>query len=153
MFQLTVESVFSAAHALMFRGALEPLHSHDWHVTVCIEGPELDGDGVLWDFHEIETMVSAVTAPFKNRSLNEAEPFAHRTDSGNWELRLNPSAEAVARHIGEQVGASLRAQVQSRLARYPKMEEGPTGWPSGVRLVSVRVTEAVGCAATWLANR
>ena len=153
MFQLSVESVFSAAHALMFRGALEPLHRHDWQVTVCIEGPDLDGDGVLWDFHEIELLVSASTAPFANGNLNQSEPFATCTDSGAWELKSNPSAEAVARHIGERVGESLRTKVQSLLARYPKMEGGSPGWPSGVRLVSVRVTEAAGCAATWLTNR
>ena len=120
MYVLTVESVFSAAHAIVIRGEREAVHGHDWRVTATIEGPELDGDGLLCDFHAAEGALREITGRFHNRSLNETAPFD----------AVNPTAENVARHIGETLA--------SRLAL-----------PDGVRVAGVRVTEAVGCAAAW----
>jgi len=118
MFELTVETTFSAAHAIAIRGEREPLHGHDWHVTATLAGETLDDDGLLCDFHEVERALREITDPLRNENLNETAPFDE----------LNPTAEHVARHIGEQLAEAL---------------------PDGVRLASVRVTEAPGCAATW----
>lgn len=121
MFQLTVEAIFPAAHAIQIRGGLEPLHGHNWHVTVAVEGESLDDDGLLVDFHALEAMLREITGPFTNRNLNETPPFD----------RVNPTAEHVARHIGEEMGRAL--------ARSGDL----------VRLGWVRLTEAPGCAVTW----
>lgn len=120
MYVLTVESVFSAAHAIVIRGEREPLHGHDWHVTATIEGDRLDADGLLCDFHQVEEMLKGLTQRLHNRSLNETPPFDE----------VNPTAEQVARHLGESLAAGVRL-------------------PAGVRVAGVRVTEAVGCAAEW----
>ena len=122
MFELAVESGFSAAHALVIRGEPETLHGHDWRVTVTVAGPTLDGDGLLCDFHAIESALASVTGQFHNQNLNEIEPFD----------RLNPSAEHVARHIADELLRRLAGVL-----------------PSGVRIASVRVTEAPGCAAIY----
>jgi len=119
MYVLTVESVFSAAHAIVIRGEREAVHGHDWRVTVSIEGERLDEDGLLCDFHGVEGALREITGRFHNRNLNETEPFD----------RVNPTAENVARVIGESM-----ARVEL---------------PDGVRVAGVRVTEAVGCAAEW----
>ncbi|MGQ0626717.1 MAG: 6-pyruvoyl trahydropterin synthase family protein [Phycisphaerales bacterium] len=133
MFRLTVESVFSAAHALVIRGVREAIHGHDWRVTVTVEGPELDEDGLLCDFHAVQADLEDVVRPFKNANLNEVSPF--RPGSGG--RSVNPSAEEVARHIA----CELSGRHQTRMAREPKH--------GGSRVVSVRVTEAVGCAAVY----
>lgn len=117
---LTLETVFSAAHAIVMRGEREPLHGHDWRVTVRIGGDTLDPDGLLVDFHQVQRDLRAIVEPWHNRNLNEVEPF----DS------VNPTAELVAQTIGERVAETL---------------------PAGVRLVSVSVTEAIGCAAEYWA--
>lgn len=119
MFELRVERSFSAAHAISIRGRLEPLHGHDWGVTAVVRGARLDDDGLLCDFHLIERQLDAIIAPLHNRCLNETPPFD----------RVNPTAENVARHIGERLEAGL---------------------PQDVVLHGCRVSEAPGCTACYL---
>ncbi|HZW11334.1 MAG TPA: 6-carboxytetrahydropterin synthase [Phycisphaerales bacterium] len=123
MFQLSVETEFCAAHAITMGGQREPLHGHNWRVTLTLAGPSLDDDGLLCDFHAAERALREVTAPFQNRDLGAVEPFD----------RVNPTAEQVARHIAERVQALLG----TTLAR-------------GAAVAACRVTEAPGCAATYL---
>ena len=117
-FEIEVETTFSAAHALRFRGAREPVHGHDFRVTVRIGGGDLDADGLLFDFHEVERQLGEIVGPFRSRDLNATPPFD----------RVNPSAEEIARHIATSLAARL---------------------PATAAVLSVRVTEAPGCAATF----
>ncbi|MBL8991373.1 MAG: 6-carboxytetrahydropterin synthase [Phycisphaerae bacterium] len=132
MYALELTTVFSAAHAIVIAGRREALHGHDWHVTVCLEGPAVDADGLLLDFHEAERHLREIVAPFHNANLNRTPPFD----------RVNPTAEAVARHIAE----SLRGRLESRAPKRPKTRGSAR---SPVRVASVRITEAVGCAAVY----
>ena len=100
-------------------GKREPVHGHNWRVTVTIGGDRLDGDGLLCDFHALERSVDQVIAPWRNADLNATAPFD----------RVNPTAEHVARHIAERVAVAL---------------------PRGIAVRHVRVTEAPGCAATFV---
>lgn len=120
-FRLTIERIFSAAHALKLRGVMEHLHGHDWKVTVTVEGRRLDDDGLLCDFHELEVSLDQVIQPFRNCNLNETSAFSDR----------NPSAELVAEYIAKGLA-------------------GSPAWTGGVRLLSVQVTEAPGCTAVYL---
>ena len=97
VFELTISTTFSAAHALMIQGEREPVHGHDWHVEAVVRGKQLDGDGLLCDFHELETALEKIVAPFQTADLNALEAFAG----------MNASAENVARHIGEQFAKQL----------------------------------------------
>jgi len=119
MFELTVQRDFRAAHAIMMGGQLEQTHDHCWHVSVVVQGDRLDNDGLLCDFHLIERELEGVIGCLRDRDLNRTPPFD----------RLNPTAEHVARHIGEQLAGVV---------------------PPGVVLKSVSVTEAPGCVATWV---
>lgn len=127
MFRLTVEAEFAAAHAIVMRGEREPIHGHNWKVTVCVAGESLDADGLLCDFHAVEAALRAVTERFHNKYLNEVPPFD----------RENPTAELVARHIAEAVETAIPAPDALR----------------GVGVEWARVTEAPGCAATYCAPR
>lgn len=118
MYELQIESRFSAAHALRIGGASEPLHGHDFHITLTVAGETLDSDGLLCDFHTIEEALHLIAGRFHNRSLNETAPFD----------KVNPTAELVAKHIADELGAML---------------------PPEVTLVSVRLTESPGCAAVY----
>ncbi len=118
MYELSIEREFCAAHAIVMRGEREPVHGHNWRVTVIVAGETLDGDGLLCDFHEIERTLDTILAPWQNANLNESEPFE----------KINPTAELIAREIGERIRGTL---------------------PDGVRLVGASVTEAPGCRATY----
>lgn len=122
MFTLTVQAEFAAAHAIVIAGQREPVHGHNWHVTAELEGPTLDEDGLLCDFHTVEATLRDLLEPFKNADLNAAPPFD----------QVNPTAERVAEYIAAELGNRLDAA----LAPY-------------ARVASVRVTEAPGCAATY----
>jgi 6-pyruvoyltetrahydropterin/6-carboxytetrahydropterin synthase len=104
-FQITTTRTFAAAHQLRLPdGTLEPLHGHNWRVKVTVASEKLDALGTVMDFHELERLVDAITAPMHNRHLNELEPFVRE---------LNPSAENVAYHVFR----SLRLPDGRRLER------------------------------------
>lgn len=124
MFTIAITREFCAAHALMFRGVREPLHGHNFRVTVTLAGPTLDADGVLCDFHDAEKALDAIIAPWQNTNLQDAAAFA----------KVNPSAEMIAQTIGVAMRDALRPVL-----------------PAHVRVQSVSVTEAPGCVATWQA--
>ena len=127
-YEVTVEAVFSAAHALRLPdGSLEPLHGHDWQVAVTVAADRLDAMDTVMDFHQLEASLQAVIDPWHNRCLNEVAPFGEQRDDET-HLAINPSAERVAERIGLSVAADL---------------------PDGVRLVSVAVGEAPGCTARY----
>lgn len=122
VYELTIQSEFAAAHAITIAGEREPVHGHNWRVTVVVQGDTLDADGLLCDFHLVERSLKEVVAPFHNRDLNAIAPFD----------RLNPTAEHVARHIAEQLQSALAREL-----------------PAGARVSRVGVTEAPGCEATY----
>ena len=121
-YTVSVTTEFCAAHALMFRGVREPIHGHNFRVRVLIAGPSLDADGVLCDFHEVEKALDRIIAPWRNANLQDAVAFAG----------VNPSAEMIARVVGESLQNSLASVL-----------------PAHTRVASVSVTESPGCEATW----
>ena len=118
-FALEVECEFAAAHAIILMGERERLHGHNWRVVVSVAGERLDGEELLCDFHAVERMLAAVVAPFRDGNLNETAPFD----------RINPTAEALARHIAAELAAALARAIPA------------------VHLEWVRVTEAPRCTA------
>lgn len=124
MYHLTIETVFSAAHAISINGVRETVHGHDWRVTATIEGSVLDKDGLLCDFHTVKEVLEDITGSMNNSDLNAHSAFA----------RCNASAELVAKHIFDE----LHARLDQSLAPH-------------ARVASVRVTESPGCAATYSA--
>ena len=104
MFQITCTREFSAAHALrMYDGSLEPIHGHNWRISVTVSADKLDSIGVVMDFHVLEKLVDEVVRPMHNRGLNDLPAFAN----------TNPSAENVALHIGR----SLNLPANVRLSK------------------------------------
>ncbi len=129
MYELTVEAEFCAAHAIVIRGEREALHGHNFRVVAAVVGRELDGEGLLIDFHGVEAALRGVVGAWDNRNLNECAAFSER----------NPTAEEIARTIYEQLSERL-GKVNSGTSR---ASEG------GTALRWVRVTEAPGCAVRY----
>ena len=90
MYEVRVTERFRAIHQVALPdGTLEPLHEHDWRVTVMLSGPDLDDRGLLADFVAVRERLCAVLDSLRERNLNEIKAFARRL----------PSAEHVAAHI------------------------------------------------------
>lgn len=62
------EFVFSAAHAGVHDGALEPLHGHTFQVTLRLSGIPGE-DGMLIDFSEIKAALRQAIAPLRRRTM------------------------------------------------------------------------------------
>lgn len=146
VFELTVQTVFSAAHAIVINSVREPVHGHDWHVTVTVRGESLDADGLLVDFHEVEGRLNDLVRPFRNANLNETAPFD----------RVNPSAENVAKYLGTAMQAAIGGGGVDEAgggAAGGAAGAGRAGSRGGARVSSVRVTEAPGCAVTFFLDK
>ena len=122
MYEITVDREFCAAHALEIQGTRETLHGHNFRVTVTIAGDKLDSDGLLCDFHTVNAVLKDICRPFVNANLNDPPPFN----------RVNPTAELIAKHIGDQMISRLEASLAP-----------------AARVAAVRVTETTGCAAVY----
>lgn len=119
MFEVSVRSRFSSAHALVgYKGNCERLHGHNWNVEVTVTGEELGETGLLVDFRELKRIIDEITAGLDHLNLNELPCF-----SGN-----NPSTENIARYI--------YAEAEGRM-------------PSGVRVARVDVEETDGCRGAY----
>jgi len=115
VYELHIEAVFSAAHAITVGGVREHLHGHDWNVIACLRGAELDDDGLVCDFHTIEDHLHSITARFNSRNLNETPPFD----------RVNPTAELVAKHFYDELAKALPSDVT---LGWVKISESPGCW-------------------------
>ena len=122
MFEVQIDGRFRAAHQLRLAdGGVEPLHEHDWPVTVVVSGPRTGAAGCLVDFHRLADDLAAVLAPLDGGDLNEHAELGP----------ANPSAEHVARYVAEQLARRL-------------------GDADGVRVARVTVGEAPGCRASYV---
>ncbi|MCA9300876.1 MAG: 6-carboxytetrahydropterin synthase [Phycisphaerales bacterium] len=101
MYEIAVQDEFCAAHAIRIRGEVEPVHGHNWKVTVRVRGEALDEDGLLCDFHEVERVLHHLVDPWRNADLNRSIE--------------NPTAEHVARHLGTAIASSLTLPAGARL--------------------------------------
>ena len=100
MFEVSVEQVFAAGHALRnYKGKCENIHGHNWRVQVVIEGEQLDGTGLLVDFIDVKNLMGSVIARLDHQFLNEVAPFDVK----------NPSAENIAEYFYEQMSTGLAA--------------------------------------------
>jgi len=122
VYEITVEDEFCAAHAIMIRGEREPVHGHNWKVSVTVASDTLDADGLLLDFHALEGLVREILTPFRNRDLNATPPFD----------RTNPTAELVAKHIADRTVSGLGSLKIGML-----------------KVLGVRITEAPGCSVVY----
>lgn len=122
MYTVEITHEFAAAHAIVIAGRREPVHGHNWHVTVLLSGATLDEDGLLCDFHTLHAALIDLCEPFHNNDLNATPPFD----------QTNPTAELIARHIAD----AMTERMGETLAE-------------AVRVESVRVTESPGCAAIY----
>ncbi|MCU0608183.1 MAG: 6-carboxytetrahydropterin synthase QueD [Chitinispirillaceae bacterium] len=98
MYEITVESSFSAAHRLNhYCGACENLHGHNWLVKAIVRCETLDAAGIGIDFRVLKTHLRDIISDFDHKDLNAVlDP-----------LNINPSSENISRMIFERLEKSL----------------------------------------------
>ncbi len=99
MYELIVESVFSAAHNLRdYKGACERLHGHNWRVEVRVTAGKLDTTGMVMDFRDLRAEVERALERLDHSYLNEVPPFD----------KMNATAENLARFIYTELSGALK---------------------------------------------
>jgi len=94
MYVLTVRDHFDAAHSLRgYDGECQRLHGHTWDVEVSVEGTELDGIGILYDFKQLKADLRSVLDDYDHRHLDEVPPFDG----------MNATAENLARVVYDRL--------------------------------------------------
>ena len=119
MYELIVESEFSAAHRLReYRGACEKLHGHNYRVEMVVACEKLDALGMVADFRELKRLLQEAAERYDHAFLNDLAEFR----------KQNPTAENVARALFEECSRRM---------------------PRGVRARSVTVWESPRCGARY----
>ena len=98
MYKVRKTLSLSASHHISFAGGTqtEPDHGHNWKITVWCAAEELDADGMVVDFVEIE---HRLLDALDHRDLNEVLPF-------------NPTTENLARWICERIPHCYKVEVE-----------------------------------------
>lgn len=98
MFELMIETHFSAAHQLRgYEGHCEKLHGHNWKVQVYVLADRLNDIDLAIDFNELKGLADEVIEPLDHGFLNDIFPFTEK----------NPSSENLAKWIFDSLKKKL----------------------------------------------
>jgi 6-pyruvoyltetrahydropterin/6-carboxytetrahydropterin synthase len=154
-YRVTVERnklKFAAAHFATFGGTCEPLHGHNYAVTIEVIGA-LTNDSWVCDFSVLKSLGKAICDELDHKFLLQRDSPALQIDEGmsNWKVRFlergyvfpksdvvalaidNTTAERLAEWFVMRLSADLRVRGASNLASITVgVEEAPgqTGWAS-----------------------
>jgi len=120
MYELTVKSEFSAAHALRgYEGNCANVHGHNWSVELTVRSETLTPIGLAVDFRELKSVLRETLVELDHRNLNEIPPFD----------QLSPSSENIAKWLFDRMAPAVE-----RLAG---------------QLAAVRVAENDNCSVSY----
>lgn len=90
MYELTIETSFSAAHQLRgYKGKCENMHGHNWKVQINVMAEKLNEIDIAIDFNDMKKLTNEVISPLDHAFLNDIFPFTEK----------NPSSENVAKWV------------------------------------------------------
>ena len=142
---------FSAAHFTTFEGECEPLHGHNYAVTVEVEG-ELTEDSWVVDFAKLRKMARRICDELDHRFLLQRRSSVLEMDEGtnSWKVRFGergwvlPKAEVVALPIDNSTAERPAEWFAGRLR-----QELRAAGATKVMAVAVGIEEAPGQAAWY----
>lgn len=122
MFKIKVRTHFDAAHRLPeYKGKCANIHGHTWGVEVEIRAKELDGQGMVCDFFDVQQILNGTIDKLDHNYINEIEPFSKET----------PTSENIARYIFNEIKNKVEALRE------------------GLKLASVTISESPNASATY----
>jgi len=94
MFEIKIESHFSAAHHLLnYEGECENQHGHNWKVEVFAQGSELDKSNIFIDFKVLKKALNKILDKLDHKDLNQLKDFEIQS----------PSSEMIAKFIYKEL--------------------------------------------------
>jgi 6-pyruvoyltetrahydropterin/6-carboxytetrahydropterin synthase len=143
---------FAAAHFATFEGQCEPLHGHNYAVTLEVAGALTD-DAWVCDFAALKSIGKAICDELDHKFLLQRDSRVLQIDEGmsNWKIRFlergwvlpkaevlplpidNTTAERLAEYVVRRVRDALRERGASNLTSVTAgVEEAPgqAGWAS-----------------------
>jgi 6-pyruvoyltetrahydropterin/6-carboxytetrahydropterin synthase len=137
---------FSAAHMATFGGQMEPLHGHNYAVTIEVAGTLTD-DAWVCDFSTLKSLGMAICDALDHKFLLQAESRVLEIDEGqsNYKVRFGergfvfPKSDVVALPIDNTTAERLAEYFVTRL-KPELLARGATNLTS----ISVGVEEAPG---------
>jgi len=140
---------FAAAHFATFLGTCEPLHGHNYDISVDLEG-ELTEDSWVWDFGDLKKLTKEIADKLDHKFILQLDSriLKIKENLTDWEISYlekryifpksdvialpidNSTAEKIAEWFAEQLVDSL----SSRVGKFTKLtvgiEEmpGQAGW-------------------------
>jgi 6-pyruvoyltetrahydropterin/6-carboxytetrahydropterin synthase len=141
---------FAAAHMATFHGDCEPLHGHNYVVSVEAEG-DLTDDSWVWDFGDLKRMTKDILDEMDHRFLLQRESRVLTIEEGadEWTITFggrryvfpasdvavlpidNSTAERIAEYIAGRLIEAFRSRQAATIARLRVgVEEmpGQSGW-------------------------
>jgi 6-pyruvoyltetrahydropterin/6-carboxytetrahydropterin synthase len=115
----------SCAHSVPGAGKCERIHGHNYKVTFCVEGTELDEHQMLIDFRQVK---HAIEKRFDHHLLNEFPEF-------NPELGGHaPTTEKVAEVFFHIIDELCRQKANSPTVKWVEVQETPEAYARFERL-------------------
>ena len=141
---------FAAAHMATFAGQMEPLHGHNYAVTIEVSGPLTD-DAWVCDFSTLKSLGKAICDELDHKFLLQFDSRVLEIDEGmsNYKVRFgergfvfpksdvlalpidNTTAERIAEYFAGRLKADLDARGATNIAAITVgVEEAPgqSGW-------------------------
>ncbi|MBI5695820.1 MAG: 6-carboxytetrahydropterin synthase QueD [Nitrospirae bacterium] len=104
MYELTIETKFSAAHQLRgYKGRCEKLHGHNWKVKVSVVSDVLNDIGLVMDFKDLKDATNEFLTQLEHSFVNDVFPFTE----------INPSSENIAKWIYDGLSKKLNTDYLS----------------------------------------
>ena len=142
---------FAAAHFATFEGRCEPLHGHNYDVSVELEG-ELTEDAWVIDFSALKSMTRALCQELNHKFLLQRDSKTLTIDEGmsNWKIRflergwVFPKSDVLPLPIENSTVEQLARWFAGRL-RGQLSESGA----SNISSITVTLEEMPGQSASW----
>jgi len=101
MYEITIETHFSAAHRLrQYDGECERLHGHNWKVEISVISEILNELNMVMDFKDLKDKSKALINRFDHQYLNDIPPFD----------RINPTTENMAKYIFDELSKLINTE-------------------------------------------
>ena len=117
MYELFVESHFSAAHRLAnYAGNCARFHGHNWLVRVYVQASDVNAIGMAVDFRDIKKCLGDLLERLDHADLTQLPEFAD----------VNPTCEIIARFLYRELVRQLHGDT-FKIARVQVCETPTTG--------------------------
>jgi 6-pyruvoyltetrahydropterin/6-carboxytetrahydropterin synthase len=135
-----------------FRGECEPLHGHNYDVSVTVRG-ELTDDSWVWDFGELKSLTKAVVDELDHRFIlqRDSRVLSIEETETHWQVRFQhnqpysfPKSDVAALPVDNSTAERLSEWIAGRLCA-ELLARGATN----IAEVEVEVEEMPGQSASY----